>query len=129
MISGNGEMFVGSDAIALAPLTSRITYLEEGDWAVVTRGGAQIHDSAGRLANRPSKTIQIDSAQVDKAGHRHFMAKEIAEQPSRLTSALDHYLAEDGTIRLPSILIPGDQAAAYAIVQNSSKAKRSTSNA
>ncbi|EYD75748.1 Glucosamine--fructose-6-phosphate aminotransferase (isomerizing) [Rubellimicrobium mesophilum DSM 19309] len=99
---GDGEMFVGSDAIALAPLTSRITYLEEGDWAVVTRHGAQIKDSAGRLANRPAKTIQIDSAQVDKAGHRHFMAKEIAEQPSRLTSALDHYLTEDGTIRLPA---------------------------
>ncbi|WP_210527835.1 glutamine--fructose-6-phosphate transaminase (isomerizing) [Rubellimicrobium arenae] len=98
---GDGEMYVGSDAIALAPLTSRITYLEEGDWAVVTRAGASIKDSAGRLANRPAKTIQIDSAQVDKAGHRHFMAKEIAEQPSRLTGALDHYVGEDGAIRLP----------------------------
>ncbi|TNC69122.1 glutamine--fructose-6-phosphate transaminase (isomerizing) [Rubellimicrobium roseum] len=98
---GDGEMFVGSDAIALAPFTSRITYLEEGDWAVVTRAGARIKDGAGRLANRPAKTIQIESAQVDKAGHRHFMAKEIAEQPSRLTTALNHYLAEDGTFRLP----------------------------
>jgi glucosamine--fructose-6-phosphate aminotransferase (isomerizing) len=99
---GDGEMFVGSDAIALAPFTDRITYLEEGDWAVVTRKGAMIRDMAGRLANRPSKVIHIDAAQVDKAGHRHFMAKEIAEQPSRLTSALGHYLAEDGAIRLPS---------------------------
>ncbi len=71
---GDGEMFVGSDAIALAPFTAKITYLEEGDWAVVTRGGARIKDSAGRLANRAAKTIQIDSAMVDKAGHRHFMA-------------------------------------------------------
>ncbi len=99
---GDGEMFVGSDAIALAPFTAKITYLEEGDWAVVTRGGARIKDSAGRLANRAAKTIQIDSAMVDKAGHRHFMAKEIAEQPSRLTAALGHYIAEDDTIRLPS---------------------------
>ena len=98
---GNGEMYVGSDAIALAPFTDRITYLEEGDWAVVTRGGARIRDGSGRLANRPARTIQIDAARVDKGGHRHFMAKEIAEQPSRLTDALAHYLAEDGTIRLP----------------------------
>ncbi|TNC50703.1 glutamine--fructose-6-phosphate transaminase (isomerizing) [Rubellimicrobium rubrum] len=98
---GDGEMFVGSDAIALAPMTSRITYLEESDRAVVTRSGARIMDSGGRLANRPVKTIHIDAAQVDKAGHRHFMAKEIAEQPSRLTSALSFYLSDDGAIRLP----------------------------
>ncbi|MBP1805577.1 glutamine--fructose-6-phosphate transaminase (isomerizing) [Rubellimicrobium aerolatum] len=99
---GDGEMYVGSDAIALASLTSRVTYLEEGDWAVVTRAGATIRDGAGRLANRAARTIQIDAAQVDKAGHRHFMAKEIAEQPSRLTAALEHYLSEDGSIRLPA---------------------------
>lgn len=99
---GDGEMFVGSDAIALAPLTPRITYLEEGDWAVVTRRGARIRDAAGRLANRPAKTIQVDSAVVDKAGHRHFMAKEIAEQPARLTAALEHFLTPEGAIRLPS---------------------------
>jgi glucosamine--fructose-6-phosphate aminotransferase (isomerizing) len=99
---GDGEMYVGSDAIALAPFTDRITYLEEGDWAVVTRQGAQIRDMEGRLANRPAKRIQIDATRVDKAGHRHFMAKEIAEQPTRLTDALHHYLAEDGTIRLPA---------------------------
>jgi glucosamine--fructose-6-phosphate aminotransferase (isomerizing) len=99
---GDGEMFVGSDAIALAPLTDRITYLEEGDWAVVHRSGATIRDIEGRLANRPAKRIQIDAARVDKAGHRHFMAKEIAEQPTRLTDALAHYLSEDGTFRLPA---------------------------
>jgi glucosamine--fructose-6-phosphate aminotransferase (isomerizing) len=99
---GDGEMFVGSDAIALAPFTDRITYLEEGDWAVVTRQGAQIRDMAGRLANRQAKRIHIDAARVDKGGHRHFMAKEIAEQPTRLTDALSHYLAPDSTIRLPA---------------------------
>ena len=93
---GRGEMFVGSDAIALAPMTDRITYLEEGDIAVVTRLGATITDLAGRLANRPVKTISLDHALVDKGGHRHFMAKEIAEQPMVIGDALRHYLSEAG---------------------------------
>ncbi|MCL4189697.1 MAG: glutamine--fructose-6-phosphate transaminase (isomerizing) [Rhodobacteraceae bacterium] len=93
---GSGEMFVGSDAIALAPLTDRITYLDEGDWAVVTRAGAEIRDAAGRLANRPETRIEIDSVRVEKGGHKHFMAKEIAEQPVVLADALRHYLRGDG---------------------------------
>jgi glucosamine--fructose-6-phosphate aminotransferase (isomerizing) len=94
---GTGEMFVGSDAIALAPMTDRITYLEEGDIAVVTRQSLEITDIHGHLANRPIKTIEIEAARVDKAGHRHFMAKEIAEQPSVIGAALGHYLSSDGT--------------------------------
>src|SRR6056297_2959308 len=94
---GDGEMFVGSDAIALAPLTDRITYLEEGDIAVVTRGAVEITDADGRLANREMRTVQIDSVQVDKGGHKHFMAKEIAEQPVVIGDALRHYLSEDGS--------------------------------
>ncbi|WP_412507902.1 glutamine--fructose-6-phosphate transaminase (isomerizing) [Roseovarius sp. SYSU LYC5161] len=97
---GEGEMFVGSDAIALAPMTDRITYLEEGDLAVLTRDSLEVRDSAGHLANRPVKTIQRDAALVDKGGHRHFMAKEIAEQPTVLTSALNYYL-DDDAITLP----------------------------
>jgi glutamine---fructose-6-phosphate transaminase (isomerizing) len=87
---------VGSDAIALAPLTDRITYLAEGDRAILTREGAVIIDAEGRLANRPVKTIQLDAARVEKAGHKHFMAKEIAEQPVVLGDALRHYLSADG---------------------------------
>ncbi|EAQ23712.1 glutamine--fructose-6-phosphate transaminase (isomerizing) [Roseovarius sp. 217] len=99
---GTGEMFVGSDAIALAPMTDRITYLEEGDIAVLTRTSLTITDRHGHLANRPIKTIEIDSTRVDKAGHRHFMAKEITEQPSVIGAALGHYLSSDGTrITLP----------------------------
>ncbi|KEJ98012.1 glutamine--fructose-6-phosphate transaminase [Pseudosulfitobacter pseudonitzschiae] len=98
---GHGEMFVGSDAIALAPLTDRITYLEEGDRAVVTRNSLEIHDANGALANRAIKTIQIDAARVDKAGHKHFMAKEIAEQPTVIGNALANYLTADGHIALP----------------------------
>jgi glucosamine--fructose-6-phosphate aminotransferase (isomerizing) len=99
---GDGEMFVGSDAIALAPMTDRITYLEEGDIAVLTRNSLEIRDANGELANRAVKTIQIEAAQVDKAGHKHFMAKEIAEQPRVIGEALRFYLSGEGnTINLP----------------------------
>ena len=99
---GTGENYVGSDALALAPLTDRITYLEEGDWAVVTRESVTIYDAAGQIANRPVKQVTLDNARVDKAGHRHFMAKEIAEQPQVLGEALRFYLGEAGDrITLP----------------------------
>lgn len=97
---GDGEMFVGSDAIALSPLTDRITYLEEGDRAVVTRKGVQIRNAKGELANREIRQIQIDRVNIDKAGHKHFMAKEIAEQPSVLRDAVASYLpaGADGVV-------------------------------
>jgi len=98
---GDNEMFVGSDAIALAPLTDKITYLEEGDRAVVTRQGAVIRDENGTLANREMRQIQIDDTRVDKAGHKHFMSKEIAEQPAVIARALQHYVGADGDITLP----------------------------
>ena len=100
---GDGEMYVGSDAIALAPLTDRITYLDEGDFAVLTRKSVEITDKNGALANRETCTIDIDSARVDKAGYKHFMAKEIAEQPSVLKNTLQNYIIADGTnIELPA---------------------------
>ncbi len=98
---GDGEMFVGSDAIALAPLTHRITYLEEGDLAVLTRTGAEVFDAENQPVRRAEKQIKQDSARMEKAGYRHFMAKEIAEQPSVLGDALAHYLTADGGIDLP----------------------------
>ncbi|WP_299782836.1 glutamine--fructose-6-phosphate transaminase (isomerizing) [uncultured Roseobacter sp.] len=98
---GDGEMFVGSDAIALAPLTDRISYLEEGDRAVITRTGVEIRDAHGTLANRPVKTVQIGDTRIDKAGHKHFMAKEIAEQPTVMGQALGNYLDANGEITLP----------------------------
>ncbi|AWB48085.1 glutamine--fructose-6-phosphate transaminase (isomerizing) [Gemmobacter aquarius] len=98
---GAGEMFVGSDAIALAPMTDRITYLEEGDWAVITRKGAEIFDQADRPAPRPETRIQIAANRVEKAGYKHFMAKEIAEQPVVIADALKHYTTAEGTLRLP----------------------------
>lgn len=98
---GDGEMFIGSDAIALASLTDRITYLEDGDRAVVTRTGVEIRDATGAMANRALRRIAVDAGHVDKAGHKHFMAKEIAEQPAVLANALKHYLSESGEIVLP----------------------------
>ncbi len=98
---GEGEMFVGSDAIALAPMTDRITYLDEGDWAVITRQGATIYDQADRLANRAETRIQIDATRIEKAGYKHFMAKEIAEQPVVIADALKHYI-RNGAINLPA---------------------------
>ena len=100
---GDGEVFLGSDAIALSPLTDRITYLEEGDRAVLTRAGVEIWDEEGRRANREIRTIQIDATQVEKSGHKHFMAKEIAEQPTVLANALSHYV-KDGALSLPETL-------------------------
>ncbi|MBO9403238.1 glutamine--fructose-6-phosphate transaminase (isomerizing) [Shimia sp. R9_3] len=99
---GKGEMYVGSDAIALAPLTDQITYLEEGDSAVLTRTSLVIRDEAGEIVERERKTINVDQAQVDKGLHKHFMAKEIAEQPTVLGQAIDHYLSKDGkAVSLP----------------------------
>ncbi|MDC0736977.1 glutamine--fructose-6-phosphate transaminase (isomerizing) [Cognatishimia sp. SS12] len=99
---GDGEMFIGSDAIALAPLTSEITYLDEGDCAVLTRTSLEIFDAAGTKVTREKKTIEISASQVDKAGHKHFMAKEIAEQPTVIGEALRHYISNEGTeITLP----------------------------
>src|SRR6056297_2961927 len=99
---GEGEMFIGSDAIALAPLTDRITYLEEGDFAVVTRASVEILDAERRPVNREIRTVDIDTAQIDKGGHKHYMSKEIAEQPQVLSEAIGFYLSDDGTrIKLP----------------------------
>lgn len=99
---GSGEVYIGSDAIALAPLTNKITYLEEDDFAVLTRDTIKIWDKNGQLAKRSMRTITIDAAQVDKAGYKHFMAKEIAEQPSTLERTLSNYITNDGLdIRIP----------------------------
>lgn len=103
---GDGEMFVGSDAIALAPMTDRVTYLEEGDWAVITREGVTIRDEQDRLANRPETRIQLDATRIEKSGYKHFMAKEIAEQPVVIADALRRYVGASGgasaALNLPS---------------------------
>ncbi|MFV0385753.1 glutamine--fructose-6-phosphate transaminase (isomerizing) [Paracoccus sp. (in: a-proteobacteria)] len=92
---GEGEMFLGSDAVALAPFTDRITYLEDGDHAVLTRDGVWIHDAHGRQVSRPQSRIDAGATTIDKGGYRHFMAKEIAEQPVVIGDVLNHYVKDD----------------------------------
>jgi glucosamine--fructose-6-phosphate aminotransferase (isomerizing) len=89
---GNGEMYLGSDAIALAPMTSSISYLEDGDWAVLHRGSVEIHDAAGTVVLRPIVKSAASALLVEKGNHRHFMAKEIHEQPEVVGYTLAHYL-------------------------------------
>ena len=89
---GEGEMYLGSDAIALAPFTSTITYLEEGDYAVITRNGTEIYDGAGNEVNRPIITSVASALTIDKGNHRHFMHKEIHEQPEVISHTLTNYI-------------------------------------
>ena len=89
---GEGEMFLGSDAIALAPFTNSITYLEDGDWAVVRRDRLQIYDMKGEPVERKRQQSLGTSFMVDKGNHRHFMEKEIHEQPEVISHTLAHYL-------------------------------------
>ncbi|MBN9037210.1 MAG: glutamine--fructose-6-phosphate transaminase (isomerizing) [Rhizobiales bacterium] len=89
---GDGEMYLGSDAIALAPFTDSITYLEDGDWVVVRRNEMQIFDAAGKPVERRRQKSIGTSFLVDKGNHRHFMEKEIHEQPEVISHTLAHYL-------------------------------------
>ena len=99
---GDGEMYFGSDAFALAPFTNRVTYLEEGDLAVLRRSGATIYDSADRVVTRPVAITQAGATLVDKGNHRHFMAKEIYEQPEVLGHTLVAYVnAVSESVALP----------------------------
>jgi len=94
----DGEAYVGSDAIALAPMTDHLTYLEEGDWAVLTRSSVQIYDAHNQPVERPSEPITPEAGRVEKGGHRHWMAKEIAEQPAVLDQALQHYIRDSDLV-------------------------------
>ena len=89
---GDGEMMLGSDAIALAPLTSNISYLEDGDFAVLKRGGAQVYDANGIETKRPVLRSGAASFLVEKGNFRHFMAKEIHEQPEVVGHTLSAYI-------------------------------------
>src|SRR6201998_1865702 len=89
---GDGEMYLGSDAIALAPFTDTITYLEDGDWAVLTRDSNVIYDAQGATVHREVQKSGASSFLIDKANYRHFMAKEIHEQPEVVGHTLARYV-------------------------------------
>ncbi len=102
---GAGEMFLGSDALALAPFTNAISYLEDGDWVVMTHEGAKVHDASGKLIWRDVIRSDAATVRVDKGNHRHFMAKEIHEQPDVVGRTLAHYIdMAVGKIALPTAL-------------------------
>jgi glucosamine--fructose-6-phosphate aminotransferase (isomerizing) len=102
---GVGEMYLGSDAIALSPFTNRITYLEDGDWVVLTHNSLEIFDAEDRPIIRPMSFSQASSMLVDKGNHRHFMAKEIAEQPEVIGHTLAEYVDfSERAIRVPENL-------------------------
>ena len=101
---GEGEMYLGSDAAALAPMTRRIAYLEDGDWVVLSRDTAVVRDQNGTIAERAIKTTEVSGALIGKGNYRHFMEKEIYEQPEvvgyTLMSLVD---AESRTLKLPAL--------------------------
>ena len=101
---GDGETYLGSDALALAPLTQDITYLEEGDWVIVTRDGAQIFDADGNPVERPVTKSGASAAAIEKGNYRHFMQKEIFEQPTVVAQTLRSYVRQlERTVALPQI--------------------------
>ena len=99
---GDDETYLGSDALALAPLTQRIAYLEEGDWVVCRRQGTQVYDSDDNPVTREVTISGITGALIDKGNHRHFMLKEIYEQPIVVAQTLRSYLQRlDNRVMLP----------------------------
>ena len=91
---GDKEMFVGSDAVALSGMTDKITYLEEGDYAFITRNSLEIFNAQNTTVKRQIEKIDLENTIISKAGHNHFMSKEIAEQPTVLRNAISYYLNE-----------------------------------
>jgi glutamine---fructose-6-phosphate transaminase (isomerizing) len=101
---GKGEMYLGSDAIALAPFTDTISYLDEGDWAVLNRKGVQVRDVTGKSVKRDVQKSNASAFLIDKGNHRHFMAKEIHEQPEVVGHTLANYLDMSAErVRMPEM--------------------------
>ncbi|MEQ8265584.1 MAG: glutamine--fructose-6-phosphate transaminase (isomerizing) [Parvibaculum sp.] len=97
---GDGAMYLGSDAFALAPMTSRVSFLEDGDRVEITRAGVLVFDTHGQAVKRPVRIADVSAALVDKGNHRHFMAKEIFEQPEVIGHTLSEYVNPlDDTVR------------------------------
>ena len=97
-------MYLGSDALALAPLTQKIAYLDEGDWVVIEQGRATIHDSENNPVEREVTTSGASAAAVEKGNYRHYMQKEIFEQPTVVAQTLSSYVHQaDETVALPQI--------------------------
>ncbi|MEG3349830.1 MULTISPECIES: glutamine--fructose-6-phosphate transaminase (isomerizing) [Novacetimonas] len=107
---GEDEMFLGSDSLALAPLTRRIAYLDDGDWTIVTPGGAEFFDMEGRAVTRPIRTTALIAGSVGKDGYRHYMEKELHEHPVVIGQTLQR-LIDPATRRVVMPDLPFDLAA------------------
>ena len=106
---GDGETYLGSDALALAPFTDRVAYLEEGDWVIATRSGAEFRDASGKTVARRVQRSPAGSLLAEKGNYRHFMAKEIHEQPEVVGHTLAHYI-DMAAMRLKPFAWPVDPA-------------------
>jgi len=112
---GEGEMFLGSDAMALAPLTRRISYLEEGDWVVMSRDDATVYDAEGNTVERKITETAASGALIGKGGYRHYMLKEIYEQPAVIGDTLQSYFdPAKQTVNLPDLPLPTSTPGAVA---------------
>jgi glutamine---fructose-6-phosphate transaminase (isomerizing) len=102
---GDGEMYLGSDALALAPFTDTVAYLEEGDWVILRRSGGEFRDVSGRVVKRRQQKSLASAFLIEKGNYRHFMAKEIHEQPEVVARTLAHYIdMSQEVVRLPFAL-------------------------
>jgi len=101
---GEGEMYLGSDAIALSHLTNKVMYIEDGDWAVLSKDGAEVFNAAGEPVERSVRISDLSNASVGKGGYRHFMLKEIYEQPQVIGDTLSGFInPSDRTITMPEL--------------------------
>ncbi|MUG90232.1 glutamine--fructose-6-phosphate transaminase (isomerizing) [Bombella sp. ESL0385] len=106
---GEGEMFLGSDSLALAPLSNQISYLEDGDWCVLTRDHVEIFDAHGDVVHRPIQTTSLTTGQIGKDGYRHFMEKELHEHPVAIGQTLQR-ITDSVTRRIALPPMPFDVA-------------------
>jgi glucosamine--fructose-6-phosphate aminotransferase (isomerizing) len=114
---GKGEMFLASDAMALAPFTRRVSYLEEGDWVVLDRSGATVRDAEDNIVTRKITVTEHDGAAVSKENYRHYMHKEIHEQPAVIGDTLNSYVnPATGAISLPELPFALEDISRVAIV-------------
>jgi glucosamine--fructose-6-phosphate aminotransferase (isomerizing) len=104
---GDGEMYLASDALALAPLTNRLSYLEDGDWVELTHDSVRIYNEQGAPVDRPVRLSSVSGAMIGKDGHRHFMLKEIHEQPLVIGQTLNSFI-DPGTDRVVLPALPFD---------------------
>ncbi len=101
---GDGAMYLASDAFAMAPFTNRLAYLEDGDWVVLSSKSAVVRDAADNVVERKIHTSNVSAALIGKAGHRHFMLKEIFEQPQVLGDTINAFISPtDGRVTLPEL--------------------------